>query len=91
MFWKNFPWSLVTLLHGILTNAATYGSMAGTSGFRDFIELPSQLLEHWVSEPEVLKSFTVHYQTGESIPDELVEKLLKAAKFNQGCIILSTA
>ena len=72
-------------MHGILTNV-TYGSMAGTSGPRDFIELPSQLLEHWVSEPEVLKSFAVHYQTGESIPDELVEKLLKAAKFNQGFI-----
>ena len=72
-------------MHGILTNV-TYGSMAGTSGPRDFIELPSQLLEHWVSEPEVLKSFAVHYQTGESIPDELVEKLMKAAKFNQGFI-----
>jgi peptidyl-dipeptidase Dcp len=72
-------------MHGILTNV-TYGSMAGTSGPRDFIELPSQLLEHWVSEPEVLKSFAVHYLTGESIPDELVEKLLKAAKFNQGFI-----
>ena len=72
-------------MHGILTNV-TYGSMAGTSGPRDFIELPSQLLEHWVSEPEVLKSFATHYKTGETIDDELIEKLLKAAKFNQGFI-----
>ena len=72
-------------MHGILTDV-TYGSMAGTSGPRDFIELPSQLLEHWVSEPEVLKSFATHYQTGETIPDELIEKLLKAGKFNQGFI-----
>ena len=72
-------------MHGILTNV-TYGSMAGTSGPRDFIELPSQLLEHWVSEPEVLKSFATHYKSGEKIDDELIEKLLKAAKFNQGFI-----
>ena len=72
-------------MHGILTDV-TYGSMAGTSGPRDFIELPSQLLEHWVSEPEVLKSFATHYETGESMPDELIEKLLKAGKFNQGFI-----
>jgi len=72
-------------MHGILTDV-TYGSMAGTSGPRDFIELPSQLLEHWVSEPEVLKSFATHYETGESIPDELIQKLLKAGKFNQGFI-----
>ena len=72
-------------MHGILTNV-TYGSMAGTSGPRDFIELPSQLLEHWVSEPEVLKSFATHYKSGDTIEDELIEKLLKAAKFNQGFI-----
>ena len=72
-------------MHGILTNV-TYSSMAGTSGPRDFIELPSQLLEHWASEPEVLKSFAKHYETGESIPDELIEKILKASKFNQGFI-----
>ena len=72
-------------MHGILTDV-TYGSMAGTAGPRDFIELPSQLLEHWVSEPEVLKSFATHFETGESMPDELIEKLLKAGKFNQGFI-----
>ena len=72
-------------MHGTLTDV-TYGSMAGTSGPRDFIELPSQLLEHWASEPEVLKSFATHYETGEPIPDELIEKLLNASKFNQGFI-----
>jgi peptidyl-dipeptidase Dcp len=72
-------------MHGTLTDV-TYGSMAGTSGPRDFIELPSQLLEHWASEPEVLKSFATHYETGEPIPDQLIEKLLKASKFNQGFI-----
>ncbi len=70
-------------MHGILTNV-TYGSMAGTSGPRDFTEFPAQILEHWASEPEILKSFATHYQTGEVIPDELINKLLKASKFNQG-------
>ena len=72
-------------MHGTLTDVK-YGSMAGTSGPRDFIELPSQLLEHWASEPQVLKSFATHYETGEPIPDELIEKLLNAYKFNQGFI-----
>ena len=70
-------------MHGILTNV-TYGSMAGTSGPRDFTEFPAQILEHWASEPEILKSFATHYQTDEVIPDELIDKLLKASKFNQG-------
>ena len=70
-------------MHGILTNV-TYGSMAGTSGPRDFTEFPAQILEHWASEPEILKSFATHYQTGEVIPDELIDKVLKASKFNQG-------
>ncbi len=72
-------------MHGTLTDV-TYGSMAGTSGPRDFIELPSQLLEHWASEPQILKSFATHYETGEPIPDELIQKLLNASKFNQGFI-----
>ena len=72
-------------MHGTLTDVK-YGSMAGTSGPRDFIELPSQLLEHWASEPQVLKSFATHYETGEPIPDQLIEKLLNASKFNQGFI-----
>ncbi|WP_299361973.1 M3 family metallopeptidase [Winogradskyella sp.] len=70
-------------MHGILTNV-TYSSMAGTSGPRDFTEFPAQILEHWASEPEILKSFATHYKTGEVIPDALIDKLLKASKFNQG-------
>ena len=70
-------------MHGILTNV-TYGSMAGTSGPRDFTEFPAQILEHWASEPEILKSFATHYETGKTIPNDLINKLLKASKFNQG-------
>jgi len=72
-------------MHGILTDV-TYGSMAGTSGPRDFTEFPAQILEHWASEPEILKSYAKHYQTGETIPDDLIKKILKASKFNQGFI-----
>jgi peptidyl-dipeptidase Dcp len=70
-------------MHGILTNV-TYKSMSGTSGPRDFTEFPAQIMEHWASEPEVLKSFATHYKTGEVIPDELIQKMKKASKFNQG-------
>ena len=70
-------------MHGLLTNV-TYSSMSGTSGPRDFTEFPAQILEHWASEPEILKSFATHYQTGETIPNKLIEKILKASKFNQG-------
>ena len=72
-------------MHGILTNV-TYGSMSGTSGPRDFTEFPAQILEHWASEPEVLKTFAIHHKTGETIPDDLINKLLNASKFNQGFI-----
>jgi len=72
-------------MHGILTDV-TYGSMSGTSGPRDFTEFPAQILEHWASEPQILKSFAKHYETGETIPDELINKILKASKFNQGFI-----
>lgn len=70
-------------LHGLLSNC-TYPSLSGTAVPRDFVELPSQIMENWVLEPEVLKVYAKHYQTGEPIPDELVEKLNKARKFNQG-------
>ncbi len=72
-------------MHGILTDV-TYGSMSGTSGPRDFTEFPAQILEHWASEPEVMKSFATHYKTGEPIPENLINKILKASKFNQGFI-----
>jgi peptidyl-dipeptidase Dcp len=70
-------------LHGMLSNV-TYSSVSGTSVSRDFVELPSQVLEHWAFHPEVLKLYAKHYQTGEVIPDELVAKIDAAAKFNMG-------
>ncbi|QDG77438.1 M3 family metallopeptidase [Labrenzia sp. PHM005] len=70
-------------LHGLLSNV-TYPMISGTSVARDFVELPSQLYEHWLSEPEVLSKFAVHYKTGEAMPKALLDKLLAAANFNQG-------
>jgi len=70
-------------LHGLLS-ACTYESLAGTNVSRDFVELPSQIMENWASEPEVLKMYARHYETGEAMPDELIEKILKARHFNQG-------
>ncbi|MEX0943869.1 MAG: M3 family metallopeptidase [Pseudomonadales bacterium] len=70
-------------LHGLLSKAK-YRSLSGTSVKRDFVELPSQIMEHWAVEPEVLKTYARHYKTGEPIPDELIEKLLATQTFNQG-------
>ena len=70
-------------LHGMLTRA-TYSGQSGTNVDRDFVELPSQIMEHWAMEPEVLKVYAKHYQTGEVIPDALIEKLVASGKFNQG-------
>jgi peptidyl-dipeptidase Dcp len=70
-------------LHQLLSNS-TYPSVSGTSVPRDFVELPSQIMEHWVLEPEVLKVYAKHYKTGEVIPTEIVEKLDKTSKFNTG-------
>lgn len=70
-------------LHGLLSNV-TYKSLAGTSVSRDFVELPSQIMENWASEPEVLKMYAKHYKTGKVIPDALVEKLQKSGTFDQG-------
>jgi peptidyl-dipeptidase Dcp len=72
-------------LHGLFSDV-TYESLSGTSVPRDFVEFPSQMMEHWVGEPEVLRSFARHYQTGDVIPDELIQKLNDAAQFNQGFI-----
>jgi peptidyl-dipeptidase Dcp len=58
--------------------------LSGTSVATDFVELPSQLFERWLEQPEVLRRFAVHYKTGKPMPDELIERLLKSAKFNQG-------
>ncbi len=70
-------------LHSLLSRCH-YGSLSATSVPRDFVELPSQIMENWVLEPEVLKIYARHYETGEPIPDELVAKIQKARKFNQG-------
>ena len=70
-------------LHGLLSNV-TYRSLAGTSVPRDFVELPSQIMENWAAEPEVLKMYAKHYKTGEVIPDVLVNKLKKTGTFDQG-------
>ena len=92
---KNMP-SLLTLdevetafhefghaLQGMLTTAQFRGQ-AGTNVDRDFVELPSQIDEHWAMEPELLKEYAKHYKTGEVIPDELIKKLDASSKFNQG-------
>ena len=70
-------------LHGLLSSSP-YHRLAGTSVLRDFVELPSQLYEHWLLEPEVLRRHARHVETGETIPDELVDRVRRAALFNQG-------
>ena len=70
-------------LQGMLTRAP-YKSLAGTNVDRDYVEMCSQMNEHWAFEPEVMKSYAKHYKTGEAIPDELVKKLFDSRKFNQG-------
>lgn len=70
-------------LHG-LNSDVTYPSVAGTAVARDYVEFPSQLLEHWLSTPQVLQRFALHYQTGKPIPQALVDKIARSATFNQG-------
>ncbi|MDN5350739.1 MAG: peptidyl-dipeptidase Dcp [Bacteroidales bacterium] len=69
--------------HGLLSNA-TYNSLSGTSVPRDFVELPSQIMEHWAAEPEVMAFYARHYETGEVIPQTILDKMEKSATFNQG-------
>lgn len=70
-------------LHGLFSNVK-YRSLAGTSVSRDFVELPSQIMENWAADPAVLKTYAKHYQTGEAIPDELIAKMENAGTFDQG-------
>jgi len=70
-------------LHGLLSDC-TYPKIAGTNVARDFVELPSQIMENWALAPEVLKGYAKHYKTGEPIPDELIAKIVNAGHFNQG-------
>jgi peptidyl-dipeptidase Dcp len=74
-------------LHGLLSDV-TYPTISGTNVDTDFVELPSQLYEHWFEQPDVLRRFAVHFRTGEPIPEELLSRLLKARTFNQGCTTL---
>ncbi|HJS00390.1 MAG TPA: M3 family metallopeptidase, partial [Flavobacterium sp.] len=74
-------------LHGMLANT-TYPSLSGTSVFWDFVELPSQVMENWCYEPEALALFATHYQTGEVIPQEYVEKIKESASFQEGLATL---
>lgn len=70
-------------LHGMLSDV-TYPSVSGTGVSRDFVELPSQLYEHWLTVPEILTRYAVHYQTGEPMPQALLDKVLAARTFNSG-------
>lgn len=70
-------------LHG-LSSAVNYPSLAGTNVARDYVEFPSQLLEHWLSTPEILEKFALHHETGKPIPKELVDRIKRAATFNEG-------
>lgn len=70
-------------LHGLLSQV-TYESLSGTNVPRDFVELPSQIMENWAAEPEVLKLYAKHFKTGETIPDELISKMQKVGTFDQG-------
>jgi peptidyl-dipeptidase Dcp len=70
-------------LHGLLSNV-TYPMISGTSVLTDFVELPSQLYEHWLEQPQILRQFAVHYRTGEPMPEDLLKRLIAARTFNQG-------
>lgn len=72
-------------LHGLLSQT-TYISTSGTNVPRDFVELPSQIMENWCFEPQVMKTYALHYETGEVMPDELIEKIQKVGTFNQGFV-----
>lgn len=72
-------------LHGFLSEVE-YQTISGTSVKRDFVELPSQIMENWALEPDMLKLYAYHYETGELIPDELVKKIKESSQFNQGFV-----
>ena len=74
-------------LHGMLSKG-TYASISGTNVYRDFVELPSQIMENWATETEWLNEYAVHYQTGEKMPAELVQKIIDASNFNCGYLCL---
>src|SRR3981081_2634553 len=71
-------------LQGLLSDV-TYPMITGTGVLTDWVELPSQLYEHWLERPEILSRFAVHFRTGEPIPQDLLRRLIAARTFNQGC------
>lgn len=77
-------------LHGMLTRVP-YKGLSGTNVDRDYVEMCSQINEHWATAPEVLKYYAKHYKTGEVIPDELIQKLSESSKFNQGFVTTELA
>jgi peptidyl-dipeptidase Dcp len=70
-------------LHGLLSDVR-YGSLSGTNVPRDFVELPSQIMENWANEPEVMKTFALHHETGEPMPEALMDRIVASKHFNQG-------
>ncbi|NOQ26069.1 MAG: peptidase M3 [Bacteroidales bacterium] len=74
-------------LHGLLSSCK-YQTLSGTSVARDFVELPSQIMENWAAEPEVMKMYAKHYETGEVIPQELIDKISNSGLFNKGFTVL---
>ncbi|WP_031454401.1 M3 family metallopeptidase [Flavobacterium chungangense] len=76
-------------LHGLCSNV-TYPSLAGTAVARDYVEFPSQLLEHWLATPEVLNKFALHYKTNQPLPKALVDRIEKAANFGEGFATVET-
>lgn len=74
-------------LHGLLANS-TYASLSGTNVFRDFVELPSQIMENWLSEKEFLDTFAFHYETGKKMPAKLIEKIKKSRQYNAAYLCL---
>ncbi|MDO5523940.1 MAG: M3 family metallopeptidase [Bacteroidia bacterium] len=84
---KTFLHEFGHALHGMLARS-TYQSLSGTSVYRDFVELPSQIMENWLVEKDYLDKFAFHYQTGERMPAELVQKIIDAANYNTGYLSL---
>jgi len=76
-------------LHGLCSNV-TYPSLSGTAVARDYVEFPSQLLEHWLATPEVLNKFALHYKTNEPLPKSMVDRIEQAANFNEGFATVET-
>ena len=82
---KTFLHEFGHAIHGLLSDV-TYESLSGTSVYRDFVELPSQIMENWATEKEFLDLFAVHYKTGEKIPQEFIDKIIASQTYNEGYV-----